>query len=99
MTNRPVVGTTLVNEYYLDYQNKPVKKFISTFVHEVLHALFFLGDSFRKYPRNSKGETFMFQDTIFKMRGDNILREVRDHFNCPSLTAGTTDPTSNAQSR
>lgn len=78
------------NEAYVSYDNGDYKAQISNFVHEVLHALYFDPDLFNYFPKNSSGETFLFQDSngIYKMRGDATLSELRSHFNCSTVDGG-----------
>ena len=69
---------------------------MATFVHEVIHALFFSPDLFKDFPANSNGDSFHWiitdpnndQNKTYKVRGDTILQQIRTHFNCPSIDAG-----------
>ena len=65
-------------------------QWISTMVHEIMHALFFDPNLFRDHYPGYNGLSFFFVDTdnVSKVRGRNILREIRSHFACPSVTAG-----------
>jgi hypothetical protein len=74
----------------VSFENGDFKNQISVFVHEVLHALVFDPSAWQNFPNNSSGETFLFKDTDnrYKLRGDNILKLVRDHYNCPTATGG-----------
>jgi hypothetical protein len=66
-------------------------KNLSTTIHEIFHVLFFNPALFDLYPTNADGESFMFFDTsdgIKKLRGDNILNEMRNHFKCFSVKGG-----------
>lgn len=89
-TGRPLVGFVVFNEAYVDYRAGEYKSQVSTFVHEVAHALFFHPNLFQVYPKNSAGDAFLYRDTnyVYRMRGDHILTEVRSHFNCPGLEGG-----------
>jgi hypothetical protein len=80
----------MFNEYYVSYDNGDYKAQISNFVHEVSHALFFEPALFEKFPKNSNGESFLFKDSNgnYKLRGDNILKEIRSHYNCPTIDGG-----------
>jgi hypothetical protein len=80
----------MFNEHYVSYDNGDYKAQISNFVHEVSHALFFEPLLFKKFPNNSSGETFLFQDSNnnWKLRGDNILKEIRNHYNCSTIDGG-----------
>lgn len=67
-----------------------VKSQIDTFVHEVIHALYFNSFLFESFPNNKNGETFLFKDTdgVFKIRGDSTLEQCKKHFGCDSLESG-----------
>ena len=81
----------MFNEYYINPAGSHFGGQLATTVHEILHALSFHPALFNIYPNNSSGESYMFQDSkgYYKMRGDNILKEVRDHFGCPTADGGT----------
>lgn len=89
-TKRPLAGYAMFNEYYVSFDNGDYKAQISNFVHEVLHALYFEPDHFKNFPSNKAGESFLFQDSnkVYKLRGDNILAEIRNHYNCPTIDGG-----------
>lgn len=89
-TNRPLVGFAVFNEYYIKYDSGSFTSQVATFVHEVLHALFFHPKLFALFPKNSKNESFLFKDSkgVSKMRGDSILSQIKEHFNCSSIDGG-----------
>ena len=63
---------------------------VSTFIHEVLHGLAFHPNHFEQFPKNKKGESFLFEDENenFKLRGNNTLDAIKDHFGCDSIDGG-----------
>jgi hypothetical protein len=87
---RPLVGFAVFDEAHINYSADYFQEHVSTFVHEVFHGLFFNPILFQNFPLNSAGETFLFQDSngIWKLRGDNVLKAAREHFNCPSIDGG-----------
>ena len=89
-TNRPLVGFAMFNEPFVEYDNGDYVAQIATFVHEVLHALYFHPGLFELFPKNSSDESFLFKDSngVFKLRGDTILKEVQSHFNCSTVDGG-----------
>jgi hypothetical protein len=78
------------NESTILLDDGKVKSQIDTFVHEVLHALYFSPYLFESFPTNKNGETFLFKDTdgVLKIRGDKTLEQSRKHFGCDSLESG-----------
>ena len=85
-----MVGYTRFNEKYLDYKKRSYKKNLSTFIHEVMHALFFHPSLFKYVFPDNQGQPFLFEDTdgYFKIRGPNILQQIRSHYNCPTVNGG-----------
>jgi hypothetical protein len=85
-----LVGFAVFNEAYIEYDNGDYKAQVATFVHEVMHALFFHNHLFTLFPQNSSNESFLFEDSDgkHKMRGDNILAQTRSHFNCSTIDGG-----------
>lgn len=79
----------MFNEAFIEYDNGDYQGQIATFVHEVLHALYFHPTLFRSFPKN-RGRSYLFQDDEgkFKLRGNNTLRFMRQHFSCPSVDGG-----------
>lgn len=90
-TGRPLVGFAMFNEYYINPAGSHFGGQLATTVHEILHALSFHPALFQIYPNNSSGETYVFQDGAgkWKMRGDNVLNEIRTHFGCSTADGGT----------
>lgn len=86
-TRRPVAGFIIFNEGKVSYTNGDYYAQLSTFIHEVLHALFFHPTLFKTFPKNSNGKSFLFQDvdSKWKIRGDTILKVSRDYFDCQTL--------------
>lgn len=84
---RPVAGFIIFNESKISYTKGAYLRQLDTFLHEAFHTLFFHPILFERYPKNSSGLSFMFQDkdSIWKLRGDNILREAREYFDCAEL--------------
>ena len=85
---RPVAGYARFNTNYLDYSEGKFKNNVATFVHEVFHAIFFHPWLFEnKFPPNSSNQSFLFlENNQYKIRGDNILSQIRNHFSCPTVT-------------
>lgn len=99
---RPVVGVARFNTQHLSYQKGRFRSDVATFAHEVMHAIFFHPNLFSTYfPRNSSGQSFLFNDAdnFYKIRGTHVLKEIRDHFNCPSATGGESRLPRNPQRR
>lgn len=90
-THRPLVGIAIFNESLVKFDNGNSQAQVATFVHEVLHALYFHPKLFIHFPRNSDNQSFMFRDDkgIWKLRGDNVLYFLRRHLDCPSADGGT----------
>ena len=55
-----------------------------------MHALFFAPDLFDDFPNNNKGETFTFKNSenIPHIRGDNIMKQVKEHYGCDTVESG-----------
>lgn len=89
-TNRPLAGFAVFNESSIILDDGKVKSQIDTFVHEVIHALYFDPNLFKAFPNNKNGDSFHFQDSdgVFKIRGDNILEQTQKHFGCDTLESG-----------
>jgi hypothetical protein len=85
-----LVGFAMFNEPYVEYDNGDYKAQIATFVHEVLHALYFHPGLFDLFPKNSQDQSFLFQDSnnIYKIRGDTVLSQLKSHFNCSTVDGG-----------
>ena len=85
-----MVGYAVFNEHYIKYNNGNYQGQVATFVHEVLHALYFHPALFRLFPNNNRGQSYIFEDNqgTFKLRGNNILRFIRQHFSCPNIDGG-----------
>jgi hypothetical protein len=85
-----LVGFAVFNEHFVKYDNGDYHGQIATFVHEVLHALYFHPTLFNVFPNNRRGQSFLFEDNNgnVKLRGNNILRFIKDHFNCPNIDGG-----------
>ena len=85
-----MAGYAVFNEAYIEYDNGDYKAQVATFVHEVLHALYFHPALFEKFPKNSQGQSYLFQDSngIHKMRGDTILSKIKSHYNCSTIDGG-----------
>lgn len=86
-----MVGIARFNTKYSNYQRGEFRSHVATFAHEVMHAIFFHPTLFRYYFPDSNGQSFLFQDSngFYKIRGQHILQQIRDHFNCPSIDGGT----------
>ena len=80
----------MFNEDYIKYDDGDVNAQIATFVHEVLHVLYFHKNSFENFPKNSAGESFMFKDSAgaWKLRGDEIMKQAKSHYGCSTLDGG-----------
>ena len=63
---------------------------ISTFVHEILHVLYFPPKLFQDFLPNSEGKPFLYEndDKIGYIQGNNIVREAREHYDCFSINKG-----------
>lgn len=56
-----------------------------------MHAIFFHPWLFENRFPSHNGESFMFKDpsdNFYKLRGPNILKTIRDHFNCSTVVGG-----------
>jgi leishmanolysin len=86
-TSRPVAGFIIFNEAKVTYTDGNYSAQLDTFVHEALHTLYFHPLLFKIFPKNANNESFLFQDndSTWKMRGDTILREAREYFDCPTM--------------
>jgi hypothetical protein len=79
----------MFNEPFVEYDNGDYKAQIATFVHEVLHALYFHPGLFEIFPQTSAGLSFMFEDNgVYKLRGDTILKSIQSHYNCSTANGG-----------
>jgi hypothetical protein len=85
-----LVGYAVFNEAFISYDNGDYQGQVATFVHEVLHALYFHPVLYRSFPKNRNGDSFLFRDAQgkFKIRGDNVLRYIRGHFGCDNIDGG-----------
>jgi leishmanolysin len=86
-TFRPVAGFIIFNEAKISYTDGNFGGQLDTFIHEALHTLYFHPLVFQNFPKNSQNESFLFKDTnsVWKIRGDNILREARNYFGCETM--------------
>jgi hypothetical protein len=89
-SKRPLAGYAVFNEAFIDYKYAYFQSQVATFVHEVLHALYFHPILFTLFPKNKYGESYLFRDkkNIWKMRGDNILSAIRSHYKCSTIDGG-----------
>lgn len=87
-----MVGYASFNEALISYDDGNPQAQIATFVHEVLHALWFHPGLWQRFPNNSAGESFLFKDTaanFYKLRGDSIMSQIKSHFDCSTTNGGT----------
>lgn len=86
-SHRPVAGFIMFNESKVKYTEGAYLTQLETFLHEAFHVLFFHPILFERFPPNSKGLSFMFQDDklVWKLRGDSVLREAREYFDCAQM--------------
>ena len=90
-TSRPLIGRMNINEFTINYTTPAsYVKSLNVFIHELFHILFFNISLFDFYPSNSRNQSFKFEPSIdlIALRGDTILREVRNHYNCSTLNEG-----------
>ena len=80
----------MFNEAELHYDDGNFQSHVATFVHEVLHALYFHPGLFEQFPKNKAGESFMYDDSngTSLLRGDSILEQIRGHFDCSTVNGG-----------
>lgn len=85
------MGYVIFNEDKVEYDDGKVEVQVATFVHELLHCLYFHPKLFDHFPDTRSGKPYMFEDENedFKLRGDNILNHVRSHFDCDDIDGGT----------
>ena len=78
------------NEDQVSFSDGKYQMHISTFIHEVLHALYFHPKAFEHFPPNKNGKPFLYKhsDGIAYIQGDNIVREAKRHFGCETLDKG-----------
>ena len=90
-SGRPLVGYVVLNEDKLAYDDGKYHTHVSTFVHEVLHALYFHPKAFRLFPPNKSGQPFLYEESDGRgyLQGDNIVRQARDHYGCDAIDRGT----------
>ena len=87
-TNRPNVGLAVFNPYYLKPENGKLDNDVATYVHEVLHALVFSSQLWKKFPLTRAGKKqYVISKDKHYLRGDNLLSTVRDHFGCQGIPA------------
>ena len=84
-TNRPIVGLAVFNPYYLDPGKGKLDNDVATYVHEVLHALVFSSQLWKKFPKVDGESQYVISHGQHYLRGKYLLRTVRQHFDCPSL--------------
>lgn len=91
-THRPLVGYAIFNEASMAFDDGKLQVHVSTFVHEVLHALYFHPKAFEHFPVNSSGQKFLVEEPPGKgfLQGDALVREARRHFGCGLLERGKT---------
>ena len=82
----------MFNEDLISYDDGDVNAQIATIVHEVLYTLYFYRNSFEDFPKNSKGESFLFKDSAgtWKIRGDEIMEQAKLHFGCDNIDGAKT---------
>lgn len=85
---RPFAGFAVFNEPFVSYDDGDIRAQIATFVHEVLHALYFHPGLFAEFPANAAGEEVLFQDAESKwfLRGDALKAKAKEHFGCNSIS-------------
>ena len=84
-TSRPTVGLAVFNPYYLNPGSGKLDNDVATYVHEVLHALVFSSQLWKRFPKVNGMSQYYIEDGYHYLRGPNLLNTVRSHFNCPSL--------------
>ena len=91
-TKRPNVGLAVFNPYYLDPNKGKLDNDIATYVHEVLHALVFSSQLWANFPlvidykKRKRVEQYYIDDYgIHRLRGENLLAVVKDHFGCDDI--------------
>lgn len=91
------MGYVIFNEDKVEYDDGKVEVQVATFVHELLHCLYFHPKLFDHFPDTRSGKPYMFEDDNedFKLRGNNILNQVRSHFDCDEIDGGTLGNTIN----
>ena len=88
------MGYVVFDEAALAIDKYSIDTLLKTMIHEVFHALFFSPNFFDSYfPKVQVGEEslpyrFLDTDGIYKIRGTNILEQVKSHFNCSTIESG-----------
>lgn len=74
----------------MDFKDNSYLSLIDTFVHEVLHTLFFEPEIFEGFPGDSKGAGFLYRDGSGRswVVGDSIRETVQKHFQCANVKGG-----------
>ena len=86
-TNRPNVGLAVFNPYYLNPNSGKLDNDVATYVHEVLHALVFSSQLFKRFPPyNGKSQYFISNGNHY-LRGPNLLQTARQHFGCNQINS------------
>jgi hypothetical protein len=79
-----------LSEKHIKYKDGRYREQLATVVHELIHCLGFHNKLFKYFKLNQNQESFLFTDEkgVHKLRGDNIVRESKKHFNCKTLDGG-----------
>ena len=94
-TGRPIIGLAVFNNAYLDPSKGTLDNDVATYVHEVLHALVFSSQLFKKFPKvrefpedpDSKlVPQYVVSNGMHYLRGTNLLKVTRDHFDCQDIS-------------
>lgn len=87
-TNRPNVGLAVFNPFYIDPSKGKLDNDVATYVHEVLHALVFSSQLWKKFPKTkARKSQYVVSNGKHYLRGDHLLKTVRDHFGCQGIPA------------
>ena len=90
-TSRPDAGLVNFNQSTINFEDDSYLMLIETMVHEVLHSLFFSSALFKKFSLLPDGAKF-YDDSdpnVLKLRGQNIIETVQNHFQCKHFDGGT----------
>lgn len=89
-TRRPLAGIAVFNENFMNYKTRYYKDDVATFVHEIMHALFFSDYLFKSSFPTYNGQSYYYDagDGFAKLRGKHILETIREFFNCPTAEGG-----------
>ena len=85
-----MVGYIIFNEHQVKYDDGNFKVQVDTFVHEILHCLYFHPLLFEHFPDDRFGKPFMSEDENenYFLTGNNIRKATRNHFNCSKVKGG-----------